>query len=336
MQATKPLTIHILGAGALGCLWACHFQRLGHSVNLIARHETTDGVVGINYVASFPDKNNQSIQGPCKWILRCTTAAKETIPIEHLVIATKSQDALMALQSVSHLLDRNVQVLTLCNGMGYHREIADYLHEQCESACFWAGICSDGACMSEHTLQHTGAGVSYAGQLFGYKPRKASPFFIEEESGKTLLLIACYAPIELKIAQKFFINCAINPLTVIYQCRNGELLFNPAAQEAFDLLCAELQRIYRAYCTRLQEKCSGLLPPEAADFDVCGAARSVATNTASNQSSMLSDYLKGKTLELTYLNRYLSTLARQLGIDAHQNNNILRKLDLLQSAKIRP
>jgi len=333
MQTFKPLTVHILGAGALGCLWAVHFHSMGHNVTLLTQHKSTDAFIRIDYVADFPDKNNRSKYDPSQWNIRCSTATKESIPIDHLVIATKSQDALAALRSVSHLLTSRVQVLTLCNGMGYHQAISDYLHEQGSNAQFWAGICSDGAFMSERTLRHTGTGVSYAGQLNSCRVDKAGPFFIEAGGDNNLLEIELYAPMELKIAQKFFINCAINPLTVLFQCRNGALLIDQPANQAFELLCTELQGIYAVYRNRLQETYSGL-DTETDDFNVYQAASAVARNTASNQSSMLCDYLNGKTLELTYLNGYLPNMARQFGLDAIQNNKILRKLELLQSAKI--
>ncbi|MDA8853018.1 hypothetical protein N9I54_01240, partial [bacterium] len=49
------------------------------------------------------------------------------------------------------------------------------------------------------------------------------------------------------IVQKFFINCAINPLTALYDCLNGDLLKNETHYHGFKLLCAELQTLYNAY-----------------------------------------------------------------------------------------
>lgn len=84
------------------------------------------------------------------------------------------------------------------------------------------------------------------------------------------------------LMRKVLINCMINPLTALLQVRNGELVENPYAQSLFQQLYDELMDAFPEY--------QNMLPYES--------AAAVCIHTASNQSSMLSDYLAGRPMEI--------------------------------------
>lgn len=116
-----------------------------------------------------------------------------------------------------------------------------------------------------------------------------------------------------RLWRKFAINCAINALTVIHDCRNGELLTLPLAHADLIAVCAEIERIY-----------AGL--PEAPSLpDLYQQVVEVLQATADNWSSTLQDVRRGRLTEISQLNVYLCELAHSRGIDCSLNEDILRR-----------
>lgn len=92
-----------------------------------------------------------------------------------------------------------------------------------------------------------------------------------------------------RLWRKLALNCAINPLTVLYQCRNGEL---QAHQCEVATLCAELGELL---------ECCG--QPDAA-LDLQHEVERVIQATAANYSSMYQDVAAGRRTEISYLLGY--------------------------------
>jgi 2-dehydropantoate 2-reductase len=85
---------------------------------------------------------------------------------------------------------------------------------------------------------------------------------------------------------KLVINAAINPLTAILRVPNGTLLEIPSALDMMKSLATETAQV------------AGLEKVRLPFSDPFAAARDVARRTASNQSSMLQDRLRGAPTEI--------------------------------------
>jgi len=92
-----------------------------------------------------------------------------------------------------------------------------------------------------------------------------------------------------RLWRKLALNCAINPLTVLYQCRNGGL---QAHQCEVATLCAELTELLQ---------CCG--QPAAAQ-DLQTEVERVIQATAANYSSMYQDVASARRTEISYLLGY--------------------------------
>ncbi len=319
MTTNPQRTVHILGAGALGHLWASHLYKLGHEVVFLEREGNTTGSRRFRYSPATGgdkaavDRQSFTVQ------VRASNPVSEHQPLDILLVTTKSQHALSAIQSIAHLFTSNSATVLLCNGLGYQQDIADYLW-QSHGAALWSGVSSDGALLqSRELLEHTGAGQTYVGL---YQPRPGA----SKVSGQlmrtlgvdvedALLKVLPCDSVQEKIHEKFFINCAINALTVIHRCSNGELISRPQAHRDFSALCAELQEVRDA-----------LASSSPKTFDVYSEASAVALRTSLNRSSMLRDYERGRALEITWLNAYLAELAHEYGIETPLHDQILEKL----------
>ncbi len=92
----------------------------------------------------------------------------ETIhsPTNRLIVCTKAQDSLSALNSVKPHLADNCRILLLQNGMGSQQIIRDALPTQ----TIWAGSSNDGAYLSApFEVCHAGQGQNWIGPLRGHQ-----------------------------------------------------------------------------------------------------------------------------------------------------------------------
>ena len=115
------------------------------------------------------------------------------------------------------------------------------------------------------------------------------------------------------------INCAINPLTAIHGCRNGELLENPQRRQETQALITELAAVSAAagfaqLALTLQE-----------------AVTEVIRATADNTSSMRQDLERGRATEIDAITGYCCRRATALNVPTPLNHQLLQKVQRLSA-----
>ena len=121
-------------------------------------------------------------------------------------------------------------------------------------------------------------------------------------------------PAELRKAQllKLVANSIINPLTVVFNCKNAELLDHVSIRDLIQALVAEVGPVIRA-----------LLPPSQfanGDGDVSAFSNEklweyvhmVTRKTGTNTSSMLQDVRSGKKTEIDYINGFIVAQGKRI------------------------
>jgi len=111
------------------------------------------------------------------------------------------------------------------------------------------------------------------------------------------------ADIAPALRRKFAINCSINALTAVHDCRNGELVERPELHRELEALCRETEAAMLAL---------GLWP---GGEGLLHTAETVCRATAANHSSMLQDRRAGRRTEIAYLNGYLLQRGRNRGLE---------------------
>lgn len=161
-------------------------------------------------------------------------------------------------------------------------------------------VTTHGAYRDSAHLVHAGTGESWLGsqQAGGKAPQKLLSIL-----EKSLPPMQWVVDIQQRRWHKLAINCLINPLTVIYHCRNGELLEHPIAAPHYQM-AVELVALAR---------CFGL--NWTAD-DLVTAALKVIRATAKNRSSMLSDIVQHRRTEIDFLNGFVAKQSEQRGLSA--------------------
>lgn len=284
---------HILGAGAIGLLWAGKLLQAGHPVTLILRDsEKLDAYRENQGFSIRQDSQTRHYNPPA-------TLASGCGPIDNLLITTKAFAVLDAFASVHEALTDSARILLLHNGMGPQQALLEQ-HPQRE---IWAGSTTDGAYFdAPWQLVQAGAGSTVIGELSERSERSLAAELRSAEAS-----LSEESDIAAVLWRKLAINCAINPLTAIYNCRNGDLLKYDDRRAAMAQICREVEQIARARDIPLFDR---KLMEQAWD---------VAELTAANHSSMQQDMSLGRRTEIEEITGFLCRTAELSGIAVPAN-----------------
>jgi 2-dehydropantoate 2-reductase len=268
-------TWHVLGAGSLGTLWAARLARAGLPVRLIlrdhmrlTRYQAAEGLTLVEHGVA----HTYSVVGE---------TSDSSGPIHRLLVACKAYDAQEAVAQLEHRLAPDAELILLQNGLGSQDAVAAQLPQ---ARCIFASSTEGAFRESDWRVVFAGHGYTWLGDASHPTP----PLWLDD-------LQAAGIPHEwstdilTRLWRKLALNCAINPLTVLYECRNGEL---QAHRCEVATLCAELADLL---------ECCG--QPAAAQ-DLQSEVERVIQATAANYSSMYQDVASARRTEISYLLGY--------------------------------
>lgn len=290
---------YILGAGAIGCLWACYLHKAGFSVTLVLKNSDRKQQFIKTGGIKLIDGNSQA---HCN-IRACLLEELAPTSIEKLLLATKSIDAMSALSSIAFALQQQATILLLQNGMESQQQIATAYPQ----ARVYCAVTTEGAyCPEPFTVTHAGRGTTAVGALNDAAKYASQSLLAALPSSK--LDIHKVDTIEQKLWEKLAINCAINGLTAIYGCTNGELNTIAQAKARMARICQEVEAVAK---TQGIELC-----------DSFAHACQVIDSTALNRSSMLQDVENQRRTEMPDINGFICQLAEQYQIPCPENRHV--------------
>ena len=265
-------TWHILGAGSLGTLWATRLARAGLPVRLIlrdaARLQAYQAAGGLTLVE----------QGQAQRYPVPAETLDNDAPIERLLVACKAYDAEAAVAQVAHRLTPAAELILLQNGLGSQDAVAARVPQaRCIFASSTEGAFRDG----DWRAVFAGHGYTWLGD----SSQPVAPIWLDDLDAAGIPH-AWSVDILTRLWRKLALNCAINPLTVLHDCRNGGLQQH---QCEVATLCIEL--------AQLLERCG---QPAAAQ-DLQQEVERVILATAANYSSMYQDVANQRRTEISYL-----------------------------------
>ena len=289
----------ILGAGSIGCLWAAQLQRSsGISPTLIVRDQPLQAETTASLTLTQTDQTEST------HAVNVATANDISSPIHQLIVCTKAGDAQTALESVRPMLARSCDVLLLQNGMGSQQAITEAFPEQ----NIWLGSTTDGAWIKDTMhVCHAGKGQTIVGSLNQHSPKT-----LLEKLRNFPLKVISSNNIERVLWQKLAVNCAINGLTALYDCQNGQLLDDDKKAQ-MDQLIDEFIQISAA----INQPVSDHLHEQV--YEVCRV-------TAANYSSTCMDARLQRKTELAFMNGYLLALAEKAGLQLPSHQQLMDKL----------
>ncbi len=267
------MNIAIVGGGSTGLLLSAYLGKMGHAVTCyVRRSEQMERIQQHNGITLLPSKEKTVIE------------AKDVLDAgDHdiYIFCVKQPQ----LQEVVARIERKVRMdkpfLFLQNGMGHIRILSEL------NRPIYVGVLDHGAKrIDDYTVLHTGKGSIRIGsydkkdtemlhQLITVLHHDDFPVYYVEH-WKDLL------------KEKLIVNAVINPLTALFQVKNGTLLENEYLNHLAKKLC--------------EEACQVLNFPYQTTWEY---VQQVALQTKENSSSMLQDILKKSQTEIDAISGYL-------------------------------
>jgi len=285
VRTKETIMWQIIGSGAIGCLWAANLLRNHQDVQLITRKTISSATL------HYQDLQQQKhcFKVPCQ-----QTLINKQDPVLICVKATQVKQVI--LDQRPYFGDNQIIIL-MHNGMGCAEQVQALLPNN-------PIICATtaNACLLHHAfnIQQMGVGATYLG-AFSH-PIKAQKSLISPL--KSALDNTVWTDsIKQKLWLKLIINSCINPLTAVYQIKNGELQ-NSMFQEKIMVICEEALSIAKAENIFSEE------------ISLINDVNKVIKATADNYSSMNRDIFYKRKTENDYINGYLLAKARQFSLPA--------------------
>lgn len=292
----------IYGAGALGSLFGGLLSKK-HDVLLIGRKKHIEAI----------RKNGLKIEGITNEVFHPKTVWDKS-KYDVVLLTTKAYDTKKAVRQIRKKYGK-IPVLSLQNGLRNEEIIAEELGIKYAIG----GITSHGATFLQYgRVYHAGRGETIIGELNGKITERIKK--IAEAFNECGIETKISKEIKKEIWKKVIVNSAINGLTAILKCKNGELLRNRHAHMLLKKVCLE-----------------GIKVANAEGFDVgkeiIKKAEEIAKKTANNISSMLQDLLKGKRTEVEEINWEIVKIAKKHGIEAPLNEFLTYAIKAIENVR---
>jgi len=288
------MNIVVLGAGAIGSLFGALLSKK-NDVLLMGRKQHIRAINknGLKLIG----KTNMTIKLPATDSINKVTSSPDL-----LILAVKAYDTETAVKEAKSVINSNTLVLSLQNGLGN----IDTIKKVVNSKQVIAGVTTHGAVFSKPgVISHTGKGKTIVGETHGEKSERAN----------TIATLFNGASIETFVSKdiikeiwiKAIVNSGINPLTTLFQCKNGYLLKNPILKNIVTKVCSESTTVANAEDFHLS------------DDDMLQKTEEVIRDTFENYSSMLQSIQKGKKTEIEFINGKLVDIGKQHSVKAAMN-----------------
>lgn len=292
------MNILILGPGAVGSLWATKFKLAGHNVSLWGRSSNSEQSLQLDdhLAINFSNQHIPSVQSA-----------------DLIVVTVKAWQVESAIEPLLPYINTDTIIMLMHNGMG----TAQLIEAKLADNPLIVATTTHGAYKpSKEQVLHTGQGNT---QLGGFNAKGAQCDFLAEVMNHALPEVNWNPNINAALWTKLAINCAINPLTAIHQCKNGEL----AAPE----FATELANITRELVETMNKE--GI----KVDFDsLHTTVMQVVNATAANYSSMRQDVYHQRRTEIDFITGYLLKSAEKHHISTPENAKLYQRIKQIEQS----
>lgn len=284
--------IVVIGAGAMGCLFAAKLALAGHRVTVADVDQARMDAIAAQGIALSLDDGDFTAR-----VGACPIAAVDG-PVDLLVLFTKGMHSAAAIASAAHLVDTGCTVLTLQNGLGNTEAIAAVFPRE---RIVWGVTDFPADLHGANAVSSHGQGhVWLAGLIAAADARARHVADILDGAG----LNARFAPeVEAMVWDKVAFNSALNALCTLGQVPVGRLDSAPI-RRIVGTIMDEIAAIARA---------------EGIAFDRTRTMAKVdfaLANHTGHKPSMLQDRLAGRRTEVKSINGAVLAVAARHGLAA--------------------
>lgn len=299
--AIRP-RIAIVGKGAIGGLLAFKCETLGLRYQLLLREGKA-----ITLEVS-------ELKGQTHGFAPAVSNILQPDQFDLLILPVKAYQVVPVLTLMKPFIQPHHVLVLLHNGMGTIGPVRSMFPNN----ALVAATTSYGAYKySDLAIMETGLGQTHLGWL--KEPEPALRYTLESLLSSILPPSTWHTDITSALWQKLAINAVINPLTAIYNIKNGQLV-NSQYQSIILNLCEEISAVLQAigYPTEVKQLVKNSMQVIAA--------------TAENYSSMQQDLHNHRPTEIEFINGYVLDRAGSVAISTPANKHMLIQVKLLESS----
>lgn len=286
------MRITVLGCGALGQLWLTALCKQGHEVQGWLR--IPQPYCSVNLVEEDGTIFNESL----------TANDPDFLARSDLLLVTlKAWQVSDAVKGLASSLSPATPVLLLHNGMGTVEELKSLPNP------LLMGTTTHAARRDGNVIIHVASGITHIGPA---RAQDGEFSYLADTLQMALPDVAWHNTIRPALWRKLAVNCVINPLTALRNCKNGDLRDVPE----------EIEKIAREVAAVIEREGHHISADELIAY-----VHQVIESTAENISSMLQDVRAMRHTECDYITGYLLRRARVHGIAVPEN---ARLFDLIK------
>lgn len=278
------MRITVLGCGALGQLWLTALCKHGHEVQGWLR--IPQPFCSVNLVDEDGTIFNESL----------TANDPDFLARSDLLLVTlKAWQVSDAVKGLAAQLPPTTPILLIHNGMGTVEELKALPNP------LLMGTTTHAARRDGNVIVHVANGTTHIGPA---RQQEGEFSFLADILQTVLPDIAWHNNIRPALWRKLAVNCVINPLTALRDCKNGDLREFPE----------EIQKVTHEVAAVIEREGHHI----SAD-DLLSYVHQIIDSTAENISSMLQDVRAMRHTECDYITGYLLRRARAHGIAVPEN-----------------
>ncbi|MEM0445154.1 MAG: 2-dehydropantoate 2-reductase [Nitrososphaerota archaeon] len=303
------MRVLVVGAGAIGMLFAGLISMNGGDVVILTRRKNAEEVIRRDGV--FIDDGERTLRARPE----CSTDPNIARDAELCLMCVKSYDTESVSKSLSGFLHEGSFVVTVQNGLnnvetltsifGPHRVIAGYTtHASTVTAI--------------NRVFHAHSGETVLGRHPQTSTEQEKIEAISRYLTRHGIKTSTEPNVFPRIVAKLIVNSVINPLTAVLKVRNGELSMLPSIRELIGELIEEGVQAGRELGVQLSVEEVGQLV-----YDVI-------RETGSNRSSMLQDVENGRLTEIEFINGAIAKILYGSGKQAPANMFLARLVRALE------
>lgn len=277
------MDVGVIGAGSIGMLIGSYLAESGISVTMLVRSERQQIVLNQKGICRINENTTQTITP-----VHATNDYNRLSTMDLIIIAVKYKD-------LSNVLTRlkeekiKIPLLFIQNGIGHWYDVMEEDFQEIAFATVEHGALKE----SMHSVRHNGVGNI----TIGLTTEEKNSFLLLKCAHQPQFPIRWHRNPEYILLRKVLVNCLINPLTTILNVRNGYLIENRHSKQLMKSLYDELIDAFPQLCDDLS-------------FE---AVENICRKTASNHSSMLTDYLHRRPMEIEPIVSALIQRAKENG-----------------------
>lgn len=286
------MRIAVLGAGAMGSLYAGYLSRCNDVVLVGNRQEAVDRI-NADGIRIHEKDGSVTVGRP-----QAVVSTQGLAPVELIVVFVKSMSTGSALEGCAPLIGQKTCILTLQNGSGHEEVLSRFVPLD---RVLIGTTQHNSAVLGPGEIRHGGSGMTHLGCVQGDAAHFQQVADAFTASG---LEADCSNEVRRLVWNKLFTNASLSVLTGILQVPMGFITRNPSAW---------------ALCETLVREAVAVAAADGYSFDAdekVAEVRSVGENGPNGITSICADLGKGRLTEVDTISGSVVRASRRLGVPA--------------------